>query len=420
MPQDIVTCPSCGASFPLTDVLREQLEAKVRLELQDKLSRREKDLAVRENAAQAREDSFDERVKQQVRKESEKLRQKLREEVEEEAASESKEKDEKYKRLEKRLKDSQKAESELREMTDKLDAEKQDLELTVNRRVDQEKATIQKEEREKAAEQLKLKDVEHGEKIRELREKLEAAQQSASQGSQQLQGEAFEIALEQDLSSAFTHDKIEPVPKGKVGADILQRVCHSSGVPSGTIIWETKRTKSWSNGWVTKIKDDQRHSTADVAVIVTQALPEGVRSFDVLEGVVVTDYAHALPLAALLRERLFEVDRTRRSEVGRAKKESLVYDYLNSTEFRQAGQTIAEAIFLARDDIRKERATFERMWSKREAQLEIGLRNLLAMWGKIQGLIGSLPNLSTIAALEGDGVVPSLPPGSSKQQRKFD
>jgi len=223
------------------------------------------------------------------------------------------------------------------------------------------------------------------------------------------------LVLEDELGKSFPEDLLEPVAKGKQGADILQRVRSSSGRVSGSILWETKRTKAWSKGWLSKIKDDQRHATAEVAVIVTQTLPDGVTSFDVLDGVVVTDHAHSLPLATLLRERLFEVDRMKRSQSGRSDKETLVYTYLTSTEFRQTAQAIAEAIVHARNDIEKERATFERMWNKRQAQLEKGFKSLLAMWGRIQGHIGSLPDLTVLAALDDGGTTPSLPPGDGGQ-----
>lgn len=415
-----LTCPKCGHEFELAEGLRHKLEEEFRDRIQRELSkhqkraeaeiaRRQKEVEARELATQELEKNLAKRVAAGVKEGLEKQREDARAEVEAEVAEEFKRKDERLTRLQEKVKEAQKFESEVRDRADKIEQEKAELEITLRRRLDEEKAKIQEEVSVAAAEQFKLKEIEYQEKIHGIEEKLAEAQKKASQGSQQSQGEALEILVERELAGRFPQDKLEPVPKGKPGADILQRVQDVGGRRCGTILWEAKRTKNWSDGWIAKIKDDQRAAKAEVAVIVSQALPGGLRSFDLVDGVIVSDYAFALPIASMLRERILDVDRIRRSEIGRAGKEVLVYEYLTSTEFRQTAQAIAESIVHARTDIEKERATFEKMWAKREAQLDKGLRNLFAMWGRMQGHIGSLPDLHPLATLEGPTEQDALP-----------
>lgn len=429
MPEQAVTCPECGHKFPLTEVLKGQIEEQVRSELQEKLARKEKTLLAelakkekelerRERAAKELEESVEETVSDRVKERVEKLKVKVRAEAEEELAVEIGERDQKIEKVQAKLREAQQREADLRTEKQDLEDQKRELNLKVQRTLEEERTKIRERVVDELAEENKLKETEHQEKLRQAQETIEDLKRKLSQGSQQAQGEAMEILLERDLAASFSQDQLDPVPKGKTGADVLQRVKGTSGRVAGTIIWEAKRTKNWSDGWIAKVKEDQRRATAEVAVLVTQVLPEGVKSFDLVDGVVVTDFASALPLAAILRERLIEVDRARRAETGRVSKESLVYQYLTSTEFRQTAQAVAEALVHARMDIQKERATFERMWAKREAQLEKGFKNLVAMWGKMQGHIGSLPDLHQLASLEAAGAPAALPPGEDGDHRE--
>ncbi len=142
--------------------------------------------------------------------------------------------------------------------------------------------------------------------IASMQKKIEELKRKAEQGSQQLQGEVQELELENLLRAKFPFDTIEPVPKGEFGGDVLQRVVSPGGQPSGTILWESKRTKNWSDGWLAKLREDQRAAKAEIAVLVSQALPKGVETFDVVDGVWVTSPRAALPVATVLRQRCFK------------------------------------------------------------------------------------------------------------------
>jgi hypothetical protein len=105
-----------------------------------------------------------------------------------------------------------------------------------------------------------------GRTVEELKRKLE-------QGSQQTQGEAFELELENLLRGKFPLDLIEPVPKGETGGDIVHTVNGKIGSPAGVILWELKNTKNWSDTWLPKLRDNRRSAKADIALIVSAVLP---------------------------------------------------------------------------------------------------------------------------------------------------
>jgi hypothetical protein len=122
-----------------------------------------------------------------------------------------------------------------------------------------------------------------------MQRQIEDLKRKAEQGSQQLQGEVQELELEAMQRAKFPHDIIEPVPKGEFGGDVLQRVINPLNQPCGTILWESKRTKNWVDGWLAKLRDDQRKAKADLALIVSNALPKGVHTFDHVDGIWVTE-----------------------------------------------------------------------------------------------------------------------------------
>ncbi len=216
----------------------------------------------------------------------------------------------------------------------------------------------------------------------ELKRKLE-------QGSQQTQGEVFELQLEELLRSAFPADHIEPVPKGMNGADLVQRVLNRSGQLCGTIVWESKRTKNWSDGWLQKLKDDQRVLRAEIAVLVSEVMPKDCNNFMQLSGVWVSHISCAVSLAAVMRQYLLHLASTRAIAVGTAEKMEVLYRYVSSTEFRQRVEAVAETLIAMQKDLQEEKRVAERIWAKRDKQIERVIANTSGIYGDLQGLIGT-------------------------------
>jgi hypothetical protein len=210
----------------------------------------------------------------------------------------------------------------------------------------------------------------------------------AEQGSQQLQGEVQELQLETLLRSKFPHDTIEPVPKGEHGGDVLQRVISPLGQASGTILWESKRTKNWSDGWLAKLRDDQRTAKAEVAIIISQVLPKGIQTFDFVEGVWIAQPQAALPVAVAMRQSLMEIATARQASEGQQTKAELLYQYLTGPRFRQRVQAIVEAFSSMKEDLDKEKKAILKQWAKREEQIERVMQSTVGMYGDLQGIAG--------------------------------
>jgi hypothetical protein len=221
-----------------------------------------------------------------------------------------------------------------------------------------------------------------------MQRQIEDLKKKSEQGSQQLQGEAFELQLEDMLRRQFPMDTIQPVAKGELGADLLQVVTTASGSTAGTILWEVKRTRNWSEAWLPKLRADQRAANADVALIVSEALPKGTGSFDLKDGVWVTGPQCALPVAVALREQLLCVASAKRAGEGQITKMELVYGYLTGPRFRHRVEAIVEQFNEMQSDLDRERKAITKQWAKRQNQIWAVLNSTAGMYGDLQGIAG--------------------------------
>ena len=231
-----------------------------------------------------------------------------------------------------------------------------------------------------------------------MQKNIEELKRRAEQGSQQLQGEVLELELENQLASKFPFDSIEPVAKGEFGGDVLQRVVSQSGQQCGSILWESKRTKNWSDGWLTKLRDDQRTAKAEIAVIVSLALPKGVETFEMVDGIWVTHPRAAIPIATVLRQSLLEIATTRQASAGQQTKTEMIYQYLTGPNFRHRVEAIVEAFSTMQTDLDKEKKAIMKQWSKRETQIDRVMNATVGMYGDLQGIAGA--SLQEIEGLE--------------------
>ncbi len=268
------------------------------------------------------------------------------------------------------------------------------LALEVERRLQEERGKIRDEARRSADEENRLRMAEKDKKLSDVQQQLEEMRRKAEQGSQQLQGEVMELDFEALLRSSFPHDTLVPVPKGEHGGDVLQRVHGASGQSAGAILWELKRTKAFSAGWLPKLRDDQRAAKAELAILVTEVLPKEIEVFGLHEGVWVTTTRTAVPVAVCLRQLLLDVSTAQKANEGLETKEALVYQYLTGPRFRQRMLAIGEAFKTMHEDLDKEKRAISKMWAKRQAQLERVLLASSGMLGDLEGIAGqSMPEL---------------------------
>ncbi|MGH8658526.1 MAG: DUF2130 domain-containing protein [Gammaproteobacteria bacterium] len=325
------------------------------------------------------------------------VRQQAREEAEAKLQTAVQQKDQTIGEMEKKLGEAQKAQVDLLHKQRELDDAKRELELTVEKRVQEGLDATRIQARKEAEDQLKLRVAEKEQTITAMQKQIDDLKRRAEQGSQQ-QGEVQELELEALLRARFPHDLIEPVPKGEPGGDALHRVMSPLGQACGTILWESKRTKNWSDGWLTKLREDQRAAKAEIAIIISQVLPKGVETFDLVDHVWVAHPRVAIPVALALRQSLLELAMVRQASEGQQTKMEMVYQYLTGPRFRQRVQAIVEAFSSMQNDLNSERKAITKQWAKREEQIERVMQATVGMYGDLQGIAGK--TLQEIEGLE--------------------
>jgi hypothetical protein len=300
-----------------------------------------------------------------------------------------------------KAREAQRAELDLRKEKLRLEERGREIDLEVARKVDAEKERIEMALRRSAGEEHALKLREKDKQIEDLKKLLDEAKRKSEQGSQQLQGEVLELDIQSALERQFPQDVIKPVPKGMRGADLLHEVRDGRAQPCGSIVWETKNTRNWSAGWIGKLKEDQRVVGANVAVLVSVALPEEVGEFGRIDGVWVASLRVWPALAVALREQLIQVAFAHAAAEGKQEKMELLYRYLCGDQFGQRVHAIVEAFVEMQEQVNRERRAMEKLWREREKQIERVVVNTVGMYGEMRGIVGK--SLPQIAALELDG-----------------
>lgn len=383
-PETPVTCPRCEREFPLSEgFARQALESAQ--ESSDSalasLRAEEREAAERQAARIARErDAAHEQALAQMRTLSEESFRSQLEQMRGQIAE-----------REQQIQQLRADQLALRQERQRLKDEREALSLEVQRQVDsklaERESLVRGQERERAG----LEKAELHKTIEDMKGKLAEAQAKASQGSQQLQGEVLELAIEESLRRAFPLDTIEEVRKGVRGGDVIQRVLTRLGQPAGLVLWETKRARDFSPAWIAKLKDDMRGCGAEIGVLVTMsgAVPkewQASQLFGLHEEIWVTTWSAALQLAEVLRSGLLDLHKVRLTSAGKGEKMEAVYDYLTSSQFAQKLKAVYGAFRSLQEDLAKERAAAEQRFARREKQLATGVRELLGFAGDVQGL----------------------------------
>jgi hypothetical protein len=412
MTEPTIICPQCKTEIKLTESLAAPLLEVTKREFEKRLAQKDADAAKREAALREREaalakakETLDEQVADTLKIERGKI---VAEEARKARLALSNDLEQKSKELleiqdilrqkDEKLAEAQQAQADLLRKQRELDDAKRELDLTVEKRVQEGLTATRDQAKKEAEEALKFKVMEKEQTITSMQKQIEELKRRAEQGSQQLQGEVQELELEALLTSKFPQDQIQPVAKGEHGGDVLHRVAGSFGQSCGTILWESKRTKNWSDGWLIKLREDQRQAKAEIAIIVSQALPKEVETFEFIDGVWVTHPKAALPVAIAMRHTLMEVASARQASEGQQTKMEMVYQYLMGPRFRQRVQAIVEGFSSMQEDLDKERKVIMKQWAKREEQIVRVMHATVGMYGDLQGIAGK--TLQEIEGLE--------------------
>lgn len=402
---DKITCPQCQYEMEVSEVMAEQIAAGIRADLEKDLADKNKrlaqerqELASTRKEIEARQEELDEQIRAGLDKERKKILARARKEAEQALAVELKDRDAQVADYRKQLDDAQKNELELRKQQRELEEKSKAQELEVARKLDEERKSIADAAMKRAQEESRLKQAEKEQVIDGLRKQIDDLKRKAEQGSQQTQGEVQEIELENLLVETFPTDSIEPVPKGVKGGDVIQRVRDASGRECGVILWESKRTKNWSDGWLGKLRDDQQEAKASCTCIVSAVVPDSITHFGEIDGVWVSTWPCAASAALALRTALIAAARSELALEGRQDKMEMVYNYLAGPEFRNRVGGLAEAFMSLQGDLDAEKRAFQKQWNKREKQLQRAMISTTGLWGDLQGIIGS--SLQEIEGME--------------------
>jgi hypothetical protein len=395
---DSIECPNCGHAIPMSEALSHQIAERARAESRAEIDKLQSSLTRKEKELQERERKIDAAVQERVAAEAAKIEKTAQERAKGSLSIEIQDLKNQLAETTTQRDTAQKAELEARARARELDQRAKTLDLEAARKMDAERQKIQEEAAKRADDQYQLKLAEKEKQIQDAKRANEELKRKLEQGSQQLQGEVLELQLEETLRGAFPTDQIEPVPKGFNGADIVQKVMSRLGRLCGTIVWESKRTKTWSDGWVQKLKDDQRKLAAEIAVLVSEALPKDCSTFTYMDGVWVSNPQCAVSLAAALRMQLLNVATARAVAAGAKEKSEILYEYVvASTQFRQRVEAIAEAFIGMQSALQEEKRAAQRQWAKRQKQIEQVISNTAGMYGELQALTG-LPDLPALTA----------------------
>ncbi len=420
-----IRCPKCGHSFDVENVMAAELENRYRQQFQQQQQALEAKLDAEKLQLRQQQQEFDEKKKrenelfaQRLQQEKQRLEADLQEQLRRTISADFENKlrllENSNREQEEKLKAARQQELEFLKKEQELRNREAEMEITLQKKLQQEREQLAEQIRRQELEKNQLRETEMQLKLKEVQVQLEEQKKlaeemrrRAEQGSMQRQGEVQELLLEEILREQFPFDAVEEVGKGVEGADCIQLVRNHAGRECGKIIYESKRTKHWSNGWVEKLKADMRTRGADVAILVTQVFPKDMEKFGERDGIWICGFAEVGSVAALLRSSIIRVSEAVKSQENKGDKMQMLYDYLTGNEFRGQMESIVEGFIALRNGISRERVQMEKIWKEREKQLEKVLLNTSGLYGSVKGIAGA--SVTDIPLLDGDSSLPPTP-----------
>lgn len=413
-----IKCPNCSHPFDVEEVLSSDVEQKLKQQYEKKLQQSLSQIDAERKTLESQQAEFEEKRKkqneifqerlqqeklkmeQQAILEREKMQAELQQQIRKSIAQDYENKlrilQESERDKDEKLKSAQQKELEFMRREKDLQAKESELELQLQKKLLQEKRALQEQLRKDEEQRLAMKEEEHLFKMKDLQLQLEEQKRlieemkkRAEQGSMQRQGEVQELLLEELLKDHFPFDVISEVGKGVEGADCIITVRNHLGHDCGKIIFESKRTKTFQQSWIEKLKTDMRSQGADVAIIVTQAYPKDFKCFGEMEGVWICSFSEVIALTTAMRHTIIRIAETKRGEENKGEKMQMLYDFLTGNEFRQQMESIVEGFSAMKISIDKERLQMEKLWKEREKQLQKVLLSTAGMYGSIKGIAGA-------------------------------
>jgi len=423
-----IQCPNCHTQIDIDEIFYHKIEEqykqkhlaeqkKLREEVEGKRQEYKQAfdaLKAKESAIQEQKEQFDEALRKATKEQLRQERMKLQEELKRELVAEQSESmallqrelEEKSKQVQELNRSKAQIEKLKRDMSEVESKAKAEAQRALNAQLEEEKRKLSqqaqelkaqalKEVREATELELKAKD----EQIAQMAKSIEDAKRKGEQGSMQVQGESLETIIESWLASQFPFDVIEEVKKGAFGADCIQTIHTRALQNCGVICYESKNTKAWSDGWISKLKQDMLKVNADLGVLVTSVYPNDMDRMGFVDGIWVCSLEEFKGSASLLRETLIRVHKSIQKEENKSDKMSLLYHYLTSNEFSMQLNAIVEGFMTMQTELEKERRSLMASWKRRQKLIDGVLQNTTEMYGSLQGIAGA-GALGHIEALE--------------------
>ncbi len=378
----ILTCPNCNHQFEPGETMRDEIQKELRGKMQDWQQKKEVEtIALLEVEKKRMQTEMQDTIRKNIAADYENQLKMLQQN-----AADNEEK----------LKESRKKELDFLQKEQLLKNKEEEMQITLQRQLLAERAKLKEQLQKEESEKISVKEQEYQMRTKELEKQIEdqkklveEMRRKSEQGSMQLQGEVQELMLEEILASTFPFDKIEEVGKGVRGADCVQIVRNQFGIESGKIIYESKRTKDFSNEWIEKLKKDMRSFGADIAIIVTQTFPKDMERFGEKDGVYICTFSEVRSVALLLRNALLKIAEAKKSQENKGDKMVMLYDYLTGTEFSEQWKAIREGFMSMKLSIQREKDAMEKLWKAREKQLEKVMLNAAYIKGSVEGIAGA-------------------------------
>lgn len=402
-----ITCPNCKHQFVMEDAFAADIEKEMRGKLEsewrkrmDVLQAEKQQLAQQRQQVEQQKQVQEEELNRRLLSEKEKMHTALSENIRKNLSADFENQlrmlQQTNQEQQERLKEARRQELEFLRKEQELRNREEEMEISMQKKVLEARNQLTDVIRKEETERSQLRETEFQLRLREMEKQLEdqrklaeEMKRRAEQGSTQLQGEIQELALEELLKQAFPFDEVLEVGKGVKGADCIQTIRNQYGQECGRIIYESKRTKDFSRDWMEKLKTDMRSQGADVAILVTQAMPRDMDRFGEREGVWICTFAEVKALALVLRDGIVKIAGALRKQENKGDKMHLLYDYLTSSEFAEQWKAIREGFLAMKISIQKEREAMEKLWKAREKQLEKVLLNAAHIKGSVEGIAGS-------------------------------
>lgn len=357
-----VKCPHCKKDFELDQVFRHQVEEDIKIKTEAELAKK-----------------FEEKNKEVFD---------LKKELDEQKK--------KYEELNQKEQEIKKKALLVEDEKKKL----QKLELSYEKRKKEDQDKIREETAKEASEKYRFEKLQWEKQKADMQKAIDEAQRKGNQGSQQAQGEVMELDLEEQLKVQFPGDEFLPIPKGVEGGDIWQKIRDEHGNIAGSILWETKRTKAWRNTWLPKLREDARKINASESILISEVLPDGIRSSHRKDGVWISNYEYAINTARFVRYLLMKIAVTKTSASHKDDKLQAIYDYISSDNFKHKFEAHQENVKVLREDLTAEKRATEIRWKKREAVIERLDRSSAQMYVELQGIVPELPDIEELDLLE--------------------